>query len=359
MSTAAAWNRRADALAGWTMANLVNRVDVWGAYLPERLRETKARADGTTFIDKTRTAPAVKHRGRVTLTEAIVAAHYRGEDGCLIGLHATGQDNRCRWGAIDVDRHEGDGADAWANLRAMLHWRDKLLGMGFDPTLTESNGDGGYHLRILFDTPVPAPRLYVFLQDLIADHGAIGLATKPETFPKQPALPAGKYGNWLRLFGRHHSRDHWTRLCVGSEWVEGADAADLLLEWRPDSPDLIPPPTEAPAVRAVEPKPRRTWDRDPADDRELALRCLDAIRNADEYHQWVHVGMALHSVDEGRGMLAEWVAWSRQSGKFTDGECERKWVSFSARRDRPVTLGTLVHLARQGGADVGRKGRAA
>ena len=206
---------------------------------------------------------------------------------------------------------------------------------------------------------MPTPRLYVFLKELTSDYHAVGLPAAPETFPKQPIILPGKYGNWLRLFGRHHTRDHWTRVFDGSRWAEGADAIDLLLQWHPDSPDLIPPPTSRPTVRTVETKPPRAWRHAPADDRQLALRCLDAIRDADDYAQWVRVGMALHGVDPGCGMLAEWVAWSRRSVKFTEGECDAKWQSFSFRRERLVTLGTLVHLARQYGTDAGGKGRAA
>jgi hypothetical protein len=357
------WRDRAPLLAEWAWHNLVNRADVWGAYYATDRRRTARRADGTEYVQKSWTAPAKADRGRVSLTPAVLAAHFRGTDGCIVGLHTTSQTNACRWWAIEVDRHEGDGADAWANLRAMLHWRDKVLALGMDPLLTDSNGDGGYHLRGLFERPVPAPRVFAFLRQLTADHATLGLPTPPETFPKQPVVAPGRYGNWLRVPGKHHTRDHWTRVCCGGSWAEGGDAIGLMLDWRPDSPDLIPPPApeDMPRVaNAHEQPPRRTWANDPADDRDLALRCLDAVANGDcHYDRWVNVGMALHSVDAGNGMLREWVDWSRRSGKFTEGECERKWQSFNARRGRRVTLGTLIHLARQAGADVDRKGRAA
>ena len=48
----------------------------------------------------------------------------------------------------------------------------------------------------------------------------------------------------------------------------------------------------------------------PYDARDLALRCLDGLKDADDYGEWVRVGMALHTVDDGNGMLAEWVRWS-------------------------------------------------
>ena len=247
-SPASAWRRKSRSLAEWTMGNLVNRRDVWGSYLPVRRRAEKVRGDGTTFIDKTRTAPAKSRRGEVLLTEHRVALHYGGADGAIIGLHTTGPDNRCRWGAIEVDNHGGGEERARANLRAMLHWRDTLLALDFDPTLTDSDGNGGYHLRMFFEEPVPAPRLFLFLSELVSDHRAIGLTNAPELFPKQSSLPPGGYGNWLRLYGRHHTRDHWTRVFNGSDWAEGEEAVDLLLLARPDSPGQIPTPAAKPAI---------------------------------------------------------------------------------------------------------------
>jgi hypothetical protein len=65
---------------------------------------------------------------------------------------------------------------------------------------------------VLLAGRVPAERLYHFLRGLVADHGRLGMAAPPELFPKQPRLrprPDGSpgFGNWLRLPGRHHTRD--------------------------------------------------------------------------------------------------------------------------------------------------------
>ena len=47
---------------------------------------------------------------------------------------------------------------------------------------------------------------------------------------------------------------------------------------------------------------------------------------ADEYEEWVAVGMALHQIDD--ILLNDWIEWSAQSSRFEDGCCEEKWGSF-------------------------------
>ena len=47
---------------------------------------------------------------------------------------------------------------------------------------------------------------------------------------------------------------------------------------------------------------------------------------ADEYEEWVAIGMALHQIDD--LLLNDWIEWSAQSSHFEDGCCEEKWGSF-------------------------------
>jgi hypothetical protein len=85
------------------------------------------------------------------------------------------------------------------------------------------------------------------------------------------------------------------------------------------------------------------------DDRELALEALDHVsgRLADKYEDWLHVGMALQSVDPSAAMLAGWDAWSRRApDKYEDGACAKKWASFGKSG---YTLGSLVFWAEENG----------
>jgi len=82
-------------------------------------------------------------------------------------------------------------------------------------------------------------------------------------------------------------------------------------------------------------------------DEEWALSYLSALSlyRADDYDDWVAVGMALQSVSD--LLLTNWDNWSRQSSKYKPGECEKKWKSF--KREGKVAIGTLAHMAKQDG----------
>ncbi|MBO5969512.1 MAG: AAA family ATPase [Clostridia bacterium] len=64
------------------------------------------------------------------------------------------------------------------------------------------------------------------------------------------------------------------------------------------------------------------------------------------YQEWVNVGMALHH----EGVSVDvWEQWSASDvGRYHAGECYTKWNSFNGSAS-PVTGGTLVQLAKQGG----------
>lgn len=60
------------------------------------------------------------------------------------------------------------------------------------------------------------------------------------------------------------------------------------------------------------------------------------------YQDWVNIGMALKQ--EGYS-AADWEAWSRRdSARYHQGECVRKWSSFNGS-GTPVTGGTIVQMA--------------
>jgi hypothetical protein len=53
----------------------------------------------------------------------------------------------------------------------------------------------------------------------------------------------------MRLPGRHHSRDYWSRVWDGTNWLAGHAAIDFVLALRGDSPDLVPDLTPKEKVR--------------------------------------------------------------------------------------------------------------
>ncbi|MAG17653.1 MAG: hypothetical protein CMJ21_06240 [Phycisphaerae bacterium] len=84
----------------------------------------------------------------------------------------------------------------------------------------------------------------------------------------------------------------------------------------------------------------------------IAKAALAALKpqRADDYHTWTSVGMILHSVDPGPMMLEVLDDWSKQSAKYREGECARKWATFNSNGS--LNLPTLIRWAKedQGGA---------
>lgn len=244
----AAWRARKTELAEHALRMFVNRRDVWGQYIePSRRKGPKA--------PKVWTAPKKDERGKRELLPARLAMHFAGAtQNDLIGFHTTSRINTSRFGAIEIDRH-GDEPTIEVTTGAARYWYDKGSSLGFVPLLLDSNGAGGFHLIFPFSEPVSTPRVFHFLRWLASDFKNHGLQKMPETFPKQQAIVEGKFGNLLRLWGRHHTRDHWTRVWDGMEWREGAQAIDLILATKGNDPAIIPadaaPPKAKPRIGAA------------------------------------------------------------------------------------------------------------
>ena len=66
---------------------------------------------------------------------------------------------------------------------------------------------------------------------------------------------------------------------------------------------------------------------------------------ADDYDLWIMVGQTLHELDE--SLLDVWDEWSKQSDKYRDGECHKRWLSFNKGGGRG--LGSLIHAAKENG----------
>ena len=174
---AGAWRARADLLARWAWGAMVNRTDAWGRYTAVEQRG-RPRRDGKGTVGCSFTAKGA-------LTVEVLARHFHGFDPAhLIGLHSTGGGGTCRWGAFDIDRHD-EATSPEHTLRTAYALYEVLREQYFTPLLTESNGQGGYHLRVLFAEPVPARDLHYLLGQVAGGVGYPG-----EQFPKQAALAA-------------------------------------------------------------------------------------------------------------------------------------------------------------------------
>ncbi|MEZ6134279.1 MAG: hypothetical protein R3C53_05140 [Pirellulaceae bacterium] len=221
-------------LAAWTMRYLVNRTDVWGRYLAKRNRNTK---DGK--CNHAITAPFRDERGKVFLDAKSLEKHYRTSlVSGVLGLHSSSSDLSSRWLAIDIDLHNDDNLSVTpqGNFVAARHWYRVLVQHGFDPLLMDSNGRGGFHLLILFENPMCTRSVHQFGTQFVSDFNVRGLDEAPEIFPGSPRFD--HYGDWLRLPGRHHTHDHYTRVYNDETWTEdnwlvGDEAIDRILTTRP------------------------------------------------------------------------------------------------------------------------------
>lgn len=338
------WYAGATVLTEWTNTHLVNRRDVFGHYIAVENR--KPDSDDTAITDKRK------------LTDALLMLHYRGgSTGDILGLHSTvrkenaGTGNPavclCRWIAIDIDRHDDD-TDPEVTRKAALALYGRAADLGFRPLLLDSNGRGGYHLLLLFDAPIPTDVAHAFGKWLRRDWKELGLDADPEVFPKQPRIEKDGCGNWLRLPGRHHTRDHFTKVWDGSAWLEGTAAIGYIVATEGSSRDLIP----AEALEDKQPirKGRSSSSKDTDQDTEIKL-ILEALErlDPDDYHIWIRVGMCLQGSPKlGRTGLDLWDNWSTRSAKYKEGNCDRKWKSFN-RSGGGLGIGTLFRDAEANG----------
>jgi predicted P-loop ATPase len=129
-------------------------------------------------------------------------------------------------------------------------------------------------------------------------------------------------------------------LTPGYHWVTKYTPDDLPIAEAPSEllERMIKPVATAVVLAEV-----RTGD----DDATRARSYLDALSagRADDYDDWLAVGMALHSVGDD-ALLDDWEQWSAQSGKHKPSDCHRKWRSF---KKSGITLGTLGDMAKKDG----------
>ena len=129
-------------------------------------------------------------------------------------------------------------------------------------------------------------------------------------------------------------------LTPGYHWVTKYTPDDLPIA---EAPSELLERMLKPVATAVVLAEVRTGD----DDATRARSYLDALSagRADDYDDWLAVGMALHSVGDD-ALLDDWEQWSAQSGKHKPSDCQRKWRSF---KKSGITLGTLGDMAKKDG----------
>ena len=224
------WLHYADRLAEWTMEHLVNRRDVWSQYI------VKNGEVGVVML------PVKERRksGAEMVTMNKLRRHYSGRAiSHLIGLHSISDHSTCKWFAIDIDLHDETVTDADEvaanNFAAAIEWSGKLREVGMDPIVFDSNGVGGYHIWTLFDKEYPLEDTFDFADDMRSNWEELGLPRKPEIFPPKRHVAKDDLPYGLRLPGRHHYRQYYSRIYNfealegENEWLEGGEAIEVML----------------------------------------------------------------------------------------------------------------------------------
>jgi hypothetical protein len=195
---------------------LVNRTDRFGGYyvkngVVKKVEPTNFQTDEKIPLTKTRFLEHFK-------------ARFPEE---VIGLHGlTVEPSIGNFAVIDIDYHDSETDDAEGNERFAIHIYTTMHEHGVKVIpLTWDNA--GFHVWVLFSQPVPGERLYTFGEWLA---GQAEWIKKPEWFPKQKSVPAGKSGNWIRLFGMHPKDRSWPKVFDGETWVSGERAVNVMLE---------------------------------------------------------------------------------------------------------------------------------
>jgi|TARA_E500000318_G_scaffold51947_2_gene48591 hypothetical protein len=120
-----------------------------------------------------------------------------------LGVIPIDENNKCRWGCIDIDRYNG-----FDHLKLIKKIRDNKL-----PLIVFRSKSGGAHVFMFFTVPVKAGLVQSRLKEFSAFLGCAG----SEIFPKQVKLllDKGQTGNYLNL--PYFDADKSTRYALDDE----------------------------------------------------------------------------------------------------------------------------------------------
>jgi hypothetical protein len=211
-----------------------------------------------------------------------------------------------------------------------------------------------------------------------AAHDKINELSGGVPLPETVAFTSNKPGRCQYLF--YVPTEYWDAIATKkiSTGIKGDDGKDQKLELRWDGCQSVLPPSahpetgcyrwrRSPEEVAIAPAPkwvieqmlkesgeastpslnRQPYTQEHWTDIQWALSYLNALSpsRADDYDNWLMVGMALHSLNDD-SLLMEWDDWSKLSPKYKVGQCQKKWKTF---KRSGVAIGTLAHMAKQDG----------
>lgn len=205
--TPEAWACCSD-LLGMAALALLNRRDCCGGYVGPR---------PTTHKDE--------YSSWVPMPQAL-EQHFSG--GRIIGLHTTSTANTSRWMAFDIDAHNGESERDTLAVAEQVSARVRQAGLR--PFVFSSDDRGGIHVWVVFPQPRPTAEVYDLAHDIAED-------LPVEAFPKQPEVEPGRFGNWIRLPGKHPKRGCYSCIRLGDRWGSVDETIAALLEMTAQAQD--------------------------------------------------------------------------------------------------------------------------
>ncbi len=202
---------------------------------------------------------------------------------------------------IDVDARNG----GLASFAKFLQLAPEIAGAG----MIVETGSGGGSRHLFFKAPAGV----ALLQHL----------------PDYPGLDFKSSGYVVGPGSRHASGGTYRLVYGAPDDIDDAPAALLALLQRPE-------------------RHRADYDGRSIDVSHQDISDMLAHVDPDcAYDVWIRIGMAIHHATGGTGQ-ALWDKWSSRGDKYDARRMDTHWHSFG-RSSNPVTLGTLIHYAEEGG----------
>jgi hypothetical protein len=211
------WKSNAERLARFVRENLINRDDAYGRYTKEEYGGFRS------------TVRVIKK----PIQDSDLERHFKATQCTdLVGLHSTSSGHTCRWLVIDIDQHsDSDSETTMRNEAAVQEIVRILNNLHMPPLVMSSNGNGGFHIWVIFDRPINSH--YVFnLGQMLRSKIESFNGVMVETFPKQAIPRRGGYGNLIRIFGMHHTQNFFTAVIKGNTWFKGKDAIRRICQYK-------------------------------------------------------------------------------------------------------------------------------
>ena len=154
-----------------------SNTEVYGqTTLTGKVRDRDGKHDSRSYLVKT------------TLTVEVWEDHLKGNR--LIGCTPILNNDRVKWGALDIDVYQDSNTIEDLNIQIQKH---KL------PFIIFRSKSGGAHVYLFFKEEIPAKKVIDKLKAFSAFFGQ-GVC---EIYPKQPKIgnrkDDSKYGNWIKM----------------------------------------------------------------------------------------------------------------------------------------------------------------